>query len=153
MYLHRYIYVNAFIHIYAALTAWGVRGVVFFVGVWGGHLRERTGGKVCIHLYTFINIYIYLRRPYRWGCRSGCSPCQRLGWRPEKDERTGQYVYIYYIYSKGFAESCRHAGLGLPCCPVTSRGSSGAAHGHAGEGYQVEARHQVRAHPLHNMGR
>jgi len=45
-------------------------------------------------------------------------------------------------------ESCRHAGKGLPCCPVTSSGSSGAANGRAGEEYQVKARYQVRANPL-----
>jgi len=45
-------------------------------------------------------------------------------------------------------ESCWHAGEGLPCCPVTSRGSSGAAKGRAGEEYQVRARYQVRANPL-----
>jgi len=39
-------------------------------------------------------------------------------------------------------------GGGLPCCPVTSSGSSGAVHGRAGEGYQVKARYQVRANPL-----
>ena len=30
-------------------------------------------------------------------------------------------------------ESCRHAGEGLPCCPVTSSGLFGAANGHAAE--------------------
>jgi len=45
-------------------------------------------------------------------------------------------------------ESYWHAWEGLPCCPVTSRGSSGAAHGHAGEEYQVRGRYQVRANPL-----
>jgi len=45
-------------------------------------------------------------------------------------------------------ESCRHAGKGLPCCPVTSRESSGAANGRAGEEYQVRARYQIRANAL-----
>jgi len=45
-------------------------------------------------------------------------------------------------------ESCWHAREGLPCCPVTSRGSSGASNGRAGEEYQVRARYQVRANPL-----
>jgi len=45
-------------------------------------------------------------------------------------------------------ESCWHAGEGLPCCPVTSCGSSGAANGRADEEYQVRARYQVRANPL-----
>jgi len=45
-------------------------------------------------------------------------------------------------------ESCWHAGEGLPCCLVTSRGSSGAANGRAGEEYQVRARYQVRANAL-----
>jgi len=45
-------------------------------------------------------------------------------------------------------ESCRHAGKGLPCCPVTSSGSSGAANGRAGEEYQVRARYQIRANAL-----
>jgi len=45
-------------------------------------------------------------------------------------------------------ESCWHAGEGLPCCPVTSRGSSDAANGRAGEEYQVRTRYQVRANPL-----
>jgi len=33
-------------------------------------------------------------------------------------------------------ESCPHAGEGLPCCPITSSGTSGAANGRAGEQYQ-----------------
>jgi len=46
-------------------------------------------------------------------------------------------------------ESSRHAGEELPCCPVTSSGSSGAVNGRAGEEeYQVKARYQVRANPL-----
>jgi len=45
-------------------------------------------------------------------------------------------------------ESCWHAGEGLPCCPVTSCGSSGAAKGRADEEYQVRAWYQVRANPL-----
>ena len=45
-------------------------------------------------------------------------------------------------------KSCRHAGEGLPCCPVTSSGTSGAANGRAGEQYQVKARYQVRANAL-----
>jgi len=45
-------------------------------------------------------------------------------------------------------EGSRHAEEGLPCCPVTSRGSSGAVNGPAGEEYQVKARYQVRANPL-----
>jgi len=45
-------------------------------------------------------------------------------------------------------ESCWHAGKGLPCCPVTSSGTSGAASGRASEEYQVRARYQVRANPL-----
>ena len=45
-------------------------------------------------------------------------------------------------------ENCRHAGEGLPCCPVTSSGTSGAANGRAGEQYQVKARYQVRANAL-----
>jgi len=45
-------------------------------------------------------------------------------------------------------ESCRHAGKGLPCCPVTSSGSSGAANGRAGEEYQAKARYQIRANAL-----
>jgi len=45
-------------------------------------------------------------------------------------------------------ESCRHAGAGLPCCPVTSSGTSGAANGRAGEEYQNKARYQVRANPM-----
>ena len=45
-------------------------------------------------------------------------------------------------------ESCRHAGEGLPCCPVTSSGSSSAANGRAGEEYQVRALYHVRADPL-----
>jgi len=45
-------------------------------------------------------------------------------------------------------ESCWHAGEGLPCCPVTSSGTSGAANRRAGEEYQVKARYQVRANPL-----
>ena len=40
-----------------------------------------------------------------------------------------------------------HVG-GLPCCPVTSCGSSGAANGRADEKCQVRARYQVRANPL-----
>jgi len=42
----------------------------------------------------------------------------------------------------------RHAGEGLPCCPVMSSGSSSAVNGRAGEEYQVKARYQVRANPL-----
>jgi len=45
-------------------------------------------------------------------------------------------------------ESCWHAGEGLPYCPVTSRGSSGAANDRAGEEYQVRARYQIRANAL-----
>ena len=45
-------------------------------------------------------------------------------------------------------QSCWHAGEGLVCSPVTSRGSSGAANGRAGEEYQVRARYQVGANPL-----
>jgi len=45
-------------------------------------------------------------------------------------------------------ETCWHAGEGLPCCPVTSSGTSSAANGRAGEEYQVRARYQVRANPL-----
>jgi len=45
-------------------------------------------------------------------------------------------------------ESCRHAGEGPPCCPVTSSGTSSAANGRAGEQYQVKARYQVRANAL-----
>jgi len=45
-------------------------------------------------------------------------------------------------------ERCWHAGEGLPYCPVTSRGSSGAANDRAGEGYQVRARYQIRANAL-----
>jgi len=45
-------------------------------------------------------------------------------------------------------ESCWHAGEGLPYCPVTSRGSSGAANDRAGEEYQVKARNQIRANAL-----
>ena len=44
--------------------------------------------------------------------------------------------------------SCRHAGEGLPCCLVTSNGTSSAANGRAGEQYQVKARYQVRANAL-----
>ena len=51
-------------------------------------------------------------------------------------------------HSFGALDSCRHAGEGLPCCPVTSSGASGAANGRAGEEYQVEARYQVRANLL-----
>jgi len=39
-------------------------------------------------------------------------------------------------------------GEGLPWCPVTSCGSSGAANGRADEEYQVRPRDQVRANPL-----
>jgi len=35
-------------------------------------------------------------------------------------------------------ESSRHAGEGLPCCPVTSSGSSGAVNGRAGETYKLK---------------
>ena len=52
-------------------------------------------------------------------------------------------------------ESCWHAGEKLPCCPVTSCGSSvaangraDAANGRADEEYQVGARHHVRENPL-----
>jgi len=45
-------------------------------------------------------------------------------------------------------ERCWYAGEGLPCCPVMSCGSSGAANGRADEEYQVRARYQVRASPL-----
>ena len=45
-------------------------------------------------------------------------------------------------------EGCRHAGEGLPCCLVTSSGTSSAANGRAGEEYQVRARYQVRANAL-----
>ena len=45
-------------------------------------------------------------------------------------------------------ESCRHAGEGLPCCLVTSSGSSGAANGRAGEEYQGKSRYKVRVNPL-----
>jgi len=42
-----------------------------------------------------------------------------------------------------------HAGAGgLPCCLVTSSGTSSAANGRAGEEYQVRARYQVRANAL-----
>jgi len=37
---------------------------------------------------------------------------------------------------------------GLPCCPVTSSGTSGPSNGRAGEQYQVKARYQVRANAL-----
>jgi len=36
-------------------------------------------------------------------------------------------------------------GGGVPCCPVRSSGSSGAADGRAGECYQVKALYQVSA--------
>jgi len=39
-------------------------------------------------------------------------------------------------------------GGGLPCCPVTSSGTSGAANARAGEQYQVTAQHQVKANAL-----
>jgi len=45
-------------------------------------------------------------------------------------------------------ESCWHAREGLPCCPGTSCGSSGAANGRADEEYQVRARYQVRTNTL-----
>jgi len=45
-------------------------------------------------------------------------------------------------------ESCRHAGEGLPCCLVTSSGTSSAANGLTGEEYQVKAQYQVRANAL-----
>ena len=40
---------------------------------------------------------------------------------------------------------------GLPCCLVTSSGSSGAANGRAGEQYYVRAPYQVRANPLRTL--
>jgi len=45
-------------------------------------------------------------------------------------------------------EICWHAGEGLPHCPVTSRGSSGAANDRAGEEYQIRAPYQIRANAL-----
>jgi len=45
-------------------------------------------------------------------------------------------------------DSCRHAGEGFPCCPVTSSGTSGATNDRAGEEYQIKARCQVRTNPL-----
>jgi len=45
-------------------------------------------------------------------------------------------------------ESCWHAGEGLPYCPATSRGSSGAANDRPGEEYQVRERYQIRANAL-----
>jgi len=52
------------------------------------------------------------------------------------------------VHTARALESCWHAEEGLPCCPVTSRGSSGAANGRAGEEYQVRVRYQLRAKPL-----
>jgi len=54
----------------------------------------------------------------------------------------------FSAHAFGALDSCRHAGEGLPCCPVTSSRASGAANGRAGEEYQVKARYQVRANPL-----
>ena len=48
-------------------------------------------------------------------------------------------------------ESCWHAGEGLPCCPVTSRGSSVTARRSERSCWrrvQIKARYQVRANPL-----
>jgi len=48
-------------------------------------------------------------------------------------------------------EPCKAVGTrggGLPYCPVTSRGSSGAPNDRAGEEYQVRARYQIRANAL-----
>jgi len=101
---------------------------------------------ICIYVYVYVYIYIHI---YIY-----ISVCGYTHTHTSTHIYACMHTHTHicitaHTHSKGFALT--HAGEGLPCCPVPSSATSGAANGRAGEEYQVKARYQVRANPLLHM--
>ena len=139
MYMYIYIYMCVYIYIHTYIYIYIYIGIGIYIYIY------------IYNIYIYIYIYTLWLAPPRPQCRpSGSSDDSVTSVRPNLVQCFNLVLPLLEPPAHTFRalESCWHAGEGLPCCPVTSCGSPGAANGRAGEEYQVRARYQVRANPL-----